>query len=77
MPFGKANSSNYFREWTDLWFISLLYHFRKANPFHAVLGSYVDDIFGGARTQAQARAMIDELNAMGLLLCYSFLPYWG
>ena len=33
--------------------------------FNAVLGSYVDDGFGGARTQAQAQSMIDWLYAVG------------
>ena len=65
MPFGKANSSKHFCEWTDLWFSSFLHHFLMAAPFHAVLGSYVDDGFGGARTRAQAQHMIDELYAMG------------
>ena len=65
MPFGKANSSKHFCEWTDLWFSSFLHHFRNAVPFLAVLASYVDDGFGGARTRAQAQLMIDQLYAMG------------
>ena len=65
MPFGKSNSSKHFCEWTDLWFSSFLHHFRNRFPFHVVLGSYVDDGFGGAQTQEQAQIMIDGLYAMG------------
>ena len=66
MPFGKANSSKKFCAWTDLWFASFLSHFRRTVPFHAVLGSYVDDAFGGARTRAQAQLMVDTLTSVGL-----------
>jgi len=59
MPFGKANSSKHFCEWTDLWFSSFLHHFQNAVPFLVVLASYVDDGFGGARTRAQAQLVID------------------
>ena len=61
MPFGKANSSKHFCAWTELWFSSFLVHFRRAVPFHAVLGSYVDDGFRGAQTLAHAKIMIDYL----------------
>ena len=54
MPFGKANSSKLFCAWTDLWFSSFHQHFLRAVPFYSVLGSYVDDAFGGARTKGQA-----------------------
>ena len=66
MPFGKANSSKKFCAWTDLWFASFLSHFRRTVPFHAVLGSYVDDAFGGARTRAQAQLMVNTLTSVGL-----------
>ena len=65
MPFGKANSSKHFCAWTDLWFSSFLHWFRRAFPFHAVLGSYVDDGFGGAGTQGKAQLMIDHLFKAG------------
>ena len=65
MPFGKANSSKKFCAWTDLWFASFLYHFLRTVTFHAVLGSYVDDAFGGARTRAQTQIMVDTLVAVG------------
>ena len=65
MPFGKANSSRHFCEWTDLWFSSFLHHFRRTHPFHAVLGSYVDDGFGGARTREHTQVMIDCLFEAG------------
>ena len=65
MPFGMANISRHFCAWFDLWFSSFIFHFKRANPFHAVLGSYVDDGFGGARTQTQAQLMIYWLYAVG------------
>ena len=65
MPFGKSNSSKHFCAWTDLWFSSFIFHFKRAVPFHAVIGSYVDDGFGGARTHAQAQTMIDWLYVVG------------
>ena len=54
MPFGKANSSKLFCAWIDLWFSSFHQNFLRAVPFYSVLGSYVDDAFGGARTEGQA-----------------------
>ena len=66
MPFGKANSSKKFCAWTDLWFAFFLYHFQRTVPFHAVLGSYVDDAFGGARTRARVQLMVDTLTSVGL-----------
>ena len=65
MPFGKANSSKKFCAWTDLWFASVHHHFQRAVPFHSVLGSYVDDAFGGARTEDQALSMIDYIIQAG------------
>ena len=65
MPFGKSNSSKLFCMWTDLWFASFLYHFRATFPFCSVLGSYVDDGFGGAQTQTQTQLMIDWLYKAG------------
>lgn len=72
MPFGKANSSKHFCEWTDLWFSSFLRQFRAAFPFLVVLGSYVDDGFGGALTQAKAQMMIDWMHKAGKATGTSF-----
>ena len=72
MPFGKANSSKKFCAWTDLWFSSFLNHFQKIAPFHAVLGSYVDDAFGGANTRSQAQVIIDAMMAAGHTTATSF-----
>ena len=65
MPFGKANSSKLFCSWTDLWFASFHHHFSRAVPFHSVIGSYVDDAFGGTNTRQQTQHMIDTLVAVG------------
>ena len=65
MPFGKANSSKLFCSWTDLWFASFHHHFSRAVPFHSVIGSYVDDAFGGTKTRHQTQHMIDTLVAVG------------
>ena len=65
MPFGKANSSKLFCSWTDLWFSSFHYHFKRSAPFRSVIGSYVDDGFGGAMSQEQTQLMIDTLLAVG------------
>ena len=65
MPFGKANSSKLFCSWTDLWFSSFHHHFSRAVPYYSVIGSYVDDAFGGAKTQHQTQHMIDTLIAVG------------
>ena len=72
MPFGKANSSKKFCAWTDLWFSSFLNHFQKIAPFHAVLGSYVDDAFGGAHTRSQAQVILDTMMAVGRATATSF-----
>ena len=72
MPFGKANSSKKFCAWTDLWFFSFLKRFQKVAPFHAVLGSYVDDAFGGARSRSQAQVIVDTLMAVGRATATSF-----
>ena len=65
MPFGKANSSKKFCAWTDLWFTSFQSHLRQTVPFYVVLGSYVDDAFGGAQTREQAKLVIDTLVLIG------------
>ena len=64
MSFGKVNSSKHFCAWTDLWF-SFLHDFKRAFPFHAVKGSYVDDGFGGAGTRGNTQLMIDHLFKAG------------
>ena len=72
MPFGKANSSKKFCAWTDLWFSSFLSHFLKIVPFHAVLGSYVDDAFGGARRQTPSQIMVDTMLIVGRATATTF-----
>ena len=65
MPFGKANSSKKFCAWTDLWFSSFVHHFRKTVPFYSVLGSYVDDAFGGTNCRAHTQIMMETLSIVG------------
>ena len=65
MPFGKANSSKKFCAWTDLWFASFAHRFRQTVPYFSVLGSYVDDAFGGANSQAHSQIMMDTLPIVG------------
>ena len=65
MPFGKANSSKKFCAWTDLWFSSFLQHFRKTVPYYSVLGSYVDDAFGGTNSQAHSQTMMETVPIVG------------
>ena len=72
MPFGKANNSKKFCAWTDLWFSSFLSHFLKIAPFYAVLGSYVDDAFGGARKRSLAQMMIDTMMIVGRATATTF-----
>ena len=47
MPFGKANSSKIFCEWTSTWRRSFQHHFQKHYSLPIALASYVDDFFGG------------------------------
>ena len=47
MPFGKANSSRVFCEWTSAWCRSFKYHFQNHHPFPIALAVYMDDFFGG------------------------------
>ena len=65
MPFGKANSSKKFCAWTDLWFTSFQSNLWRTVPFYVVLGSYVDDAFGGAQTREQAKLVVDTLVLIG------------
>ena len=65
MPFGKANSSKKFCAWTDLWFASVHFHFQRTGSFLSVLGSYVDDAFGGARSKDRSLSMIDYIIQAG------------
>ena len=46
MPFGKANSSKIFCNWTSAWCFSFQFHFQKAYGIEISLSSYVDDFFG-------------------------------
>ena len=72
MPFGKANSSKKFCAWTDLWFSSFAEHFLRTVPFHSVLGSYVDDAFGGANSQARSKLMMETLTIVGRATATAF-----
>ena len=65
MPFGKANSSKIFCRWASLWFESCLSNFNDKFKARAVLGSYVDDAFGGDSSYMTAKALIDYVTAAG------------
>ena len=68
MPFGKSNSSKLFCRWTTLWFKSCIARFNQKNHSTAVLGSYVDDAFGGATTRKLAAKLITFITTMGAKL---------
>ena len=65
MPFGKANSSKFFCRWASLWFASCRSNFNKKFRAHAVLGSYVDDAFGGDNSYSTAEALIQYITLAG------------
>ena len=65
MPFGKANSSKIFCRWATLWFKSCLINFNKKYKTRAVLGSYVDDAFGGDMTFSVADELIHFATSAG------------
>ena len=65
MPFGKANSSKLFCQWTSLWFESCIVNFNKQVHSTAVLGSYVDDAFGGAVRRRVASELINYITLAG------------
>ena len=65
MPFGKANSSKIFCRWATLWFTSCITNFNREFKAKAVLGSYVDDAFGGDVSYATAQALIDYVTSAG------------
>ena len=65
MPFGKANSSKIFCRWASLWFASCLANFNQRFRANAVLGSYVDDAFGGDNSYSTARALIRYITLAG------------
>ena len=65
MPFGKANSSKLFCRWTSLWFQSCMAQFSRQVHSTAVLGSYVDDAFGGAILQRVADDLINFITVSG------------
>ena len=65
MPFGKANSSKKFCAWTDLWFSSFAHRYRQVVSYRSVLGSYVDDGFGGTNTQTNSLTMLKTLPIVG------------
>ena len=65
MPFVKANSSKLFCRWASLWFESCITRFNQRFNTSAVLGSYVDDGFGGATTRQVAAKLIRYVTAVG------------
>ena len=65
MPFGKANSSKIFCRWASLWFKSCITRFNWEFNANAVLGSYVDDAFGGDVSYATAKELIEYVTAAG------------
>ena len=67
MPFGKSNSPKLFCSWTDLWFAVRVFRlpFLKVYLVYSVIGSYVDDAFGGALEQKHTQFMIDTLTTVG------------
>ena len=66
MPFGiKANSSKLFCRWASLWFQSCIIRFNQMHNSNAVLGSYVDDAFGGATTRQLAAKLIQFITRAG------------
>ena len=65
MPFGKANSSKIFCRWASLWFKSCITNFNKTYKAQAVLGSYVDDAFGGDKSYSTAQALIQYITSSG------------
>ena len=67
MPFGKANSSKVFCHWVSNWCSAFKGHWGKLANFAFVLESYVDDIFGGADTKANAALLKNQLIALGKL----------
>ena len=68
MPFGKSNSSKLFCRWASLWFESCIIRFNKIHGSSAVLGSYVDDGFGGATSQQLAAKLIVFVTQSGAKL---------
>ena len=68
MPFGKSNSSKLFCRWSALWFKSCIVRFNQKYNSAAVLDSYVDDAFGGARTLLLAAKLIAFITTMGARL---------
>ena len=65
MPFGKSNSSKLFCRWASLWFESCVTRFNETYGTAAVLGSYVDDAFGGAPSRQNAAKLIDFIIHRG------------
>ena len=65
MPFGKANSSKIFCRWASLWFTSCVSRFNTKYKARAVLGSYVDDGFGGDKDYSTAQALIRFVTDAG------------
>ena len=65
MPFGKSNSSKLFCRWASLWFESCVARFNRIHSATAVLGSYVDDAFGGADTRKTAKKLIEYITDTG------------
>ena len=66
MPFGKSNSSSKLLcRWASVWFDSCVHRFNQKLGKSAVLGSYVDDAFVGARTRKIAKQLITFITTMG------------
>ena len=68
MPFGKSNSSKLFCRWASLWFESCIIRFNQIHGSSAVLGSYVDDGFGGATSRQLATKLIVFVTRTGAKL---------
>ena len=48
-----------------MWFASVHFHFQRTGSFISVLGSYVDDAFGGARSKDRSLSMIHLIIQAG------------
>ena len=67
MPFGKTNSSKIFCHWVSNWCKAFKIRLRNRVRWYFVVKSYVDDIFGGAKTFEHALRLKETLIATGNL----------
>ena len=67
MPFWKANWANMFCHWVEDWVKAFKINFHRLVHWDFELESYVDDIFGGANSQENAKELKDALIAVGEL----------